>query len=247
MTNSNQSASSWISPGKPSQYTKLRLFCLPYAGGGSLIYRQWRNYIHPAVDVCPVNLPGRAPRLKEACFDRIIPLAEAIGKGILPFCDMPFALFGHSMGAMLSFEVARYFRGQGLSRPSQLFVSGRRAPQVPDDDAPTYNLSDDEFLAELKRINGTPKEVLEHEDLVQLIVPIIRADFEACQTYEYRSEPALDCRITAFGGLDDDEETRERIDCWRDQTTSSFSLTMLPGDHFFIHSSQELLLKALNR
>jgi medium-chain acyl-[acyl-carrier-protein] hydrolase len=151
------------------------------------------------------------------------------------------------MGAMLCFEIARYLRRQRFKGPVKMFVSARRAPQVPDDDPPTYNLPDKEFLEELRRIKGTPAEVLEHEELLAMFVPIIRADFEACQTYEYKPEPPLDCPITAFGGVTDDEETRERIEQWGEQTTRSFSLSMLPGDHFFIHTSEELLVRTLGQ
>jgi medium-chain acyl-[acyl-carrier-protein] hydrolase len=197
------------------------------------------------VELCAVNLPGRAPRVTESCFKRLVPLAEAAAEGILPYCGEPFALFGHSMGAMLSFEIARYLRQQRFKGPVKLLVSARRAPQVPDDDPPTYNLPDKEFLEELRRINGTPTEVLEHQELLAMFAPIIRADFEACQTYEYKPEPPLDCPIMAFGGVTDDEETRERIEPWSKQSTRSFSLSMLPGGHFFIHTAEELLVRTL--
>jgi len=212
-----------------------------------LIYRKWGSRLHAAVEVCPVNLPGRSPRASEPSFVNLFDLSQAVGKGILPHCDKPFAVFGHSFGAMLAFEVARYLRRQHLNGPVHLFVSGRRAPQVPDEDPPTYNLPRDAFIQELKRINGTPKEVLEHDELVEMFLPMIQADFQACQTYEFTPEPPLDCGITAFCGLTDDEETRERVEPWREQTTRSFSLLELPGDHFFIHSSEDLLLQTMDR
>lgn len=246
-TTSNQSVSSWFSYRKPKPSAKLRLFCLPYAGGSALIYRTWGSRISANVEVCPVSLPGRAPRATEPCFQRLAPMAEATANALLPYCDKPFAVFGHSMGAMLSFEIARYLRRHGHKGPSQVFVSGRRAPQVPDEDPPTYDLPYDEFIAELKRINGTPAEILEHEEILEMVVPIIRADFEACQTYQYTPEPPLDCPIMAFGGATDDEETEERIKPWQEQTTASFSVSMLPGDHFFLHTSEDLLLQLLDR
>jgi len=129
--------------------------------------------------------------------------------------------------------------------PVHLFVSGRRAPQVPDPDPPTYNLPEPEFLEELRRLNGTPKAVFEHPELMQLMIPILRADFELVQTYMYLPEPPLDCPISAFGGLQDEDVTREHLEAWRDQTTASFSLQMFPGDHFFLHTAQAFLLQTI--
>jgi medium-chain acyl-[acyl-carrier-protein] hydrolase len=151
------------------------------------------------------------------------------------------------MGSMISFELARLLRMEHRPGPAQLFVSGRRAPQVPNTDPPTYNMNEGDFLQEIRRIKGTPQEVLNNPELVQMIVPILRADIEICESYEYVPEAPLDCPILAVGGLEDNEETRDKLQAWMEQTTSSFSLRMLPGDHFFIHTSDQLLLRTLSR
>jgi medium-chain acyl-[acyl-carrier-protein] hydrolase len=205
------------------------------------------NALPESVEACPVQLPGRGARLMEKHHTRLLPLAHAIAEGILPYCNKPFATFGHSMGAMLSFEVARYLRSHYGIEPVQLFVSGRRAPQVPDTDPATYDLPEPELIKELKRIKGTPQEVLDNSELMQLFLPVLRADFEVCQTYVYTPGERLNCPIIGFGGLQDDEENRERMEAWREQTTSHFSLRMLPGDHFFLHSSERTLLHLLSR
>jgi medium-chain acyl-[acyl-carrier-protein] hydrolase len=173
------------------------------------------------------------------------PLVQAIATALLPHLDKPFALFGHSMGAIVSFELARLLRQNYGISPVYLFVSGRRAPQIPHPKPPTYNLPEPAFLAELRRLNGTPKAVLENAELLQLLLPIVRADFEALETYFYQAQPPLECPIAAFGGLSDTETNIDNLEAWANQTTAAFSLQMLPGDHFFLHSAQSQLLQYL--
>ena len=235
----------WIVFSKPRPQAKLKLFCFPYAGGGALIFRAWPESLPASVEVCPVQLPGRERRLRERAFTRMTPLVQEIAKAMLPHLDKPFAFFGHSMGAIISFELARHLRRDYGLEPEQLFVSGRRAPQIPDTGPPTYHLPEEEFVEELRRLNGTPKEVLEHTELLGLLLPLLRADFELIQTYRYIAEPPLDCPISAFGGLQDDEAGRNLLEGWEEQTTASFALHMFPGDHFFLHSSQGILLQTL--
>jgi medium-chain acyl-[acyl-carrier-protein] hydrolase len=160
--------------------------------------------------------------------------------------DRPFAFFGHSMGALVSFELARLLRREHATLPHALFVSGRRPPQLPME-PPTYDLPEDEFVEELRRMGGTPEEVLRHPELLNLLLPTLRSDFELSQTYSYTEAPPFTFPITAFGGLNDQFVPREDLDQWREQTSGSFQLRMFPGDHFFLHSSQALLLQMLSR
>jgi medium-chain acyl-[acyl-carrier-protein] hydrolase len=173
---------------------------------------------------------------------RVSAIVEPLTQAIAGWPDKPFAFFGHSMGALLAFEVARKLRRERLRGPLGLFISARRAPQL-EAEPMTYNLPEAEFMDELRRLNGTPREVLENAEMLQLMLPILRADFEVCQTYEYNYEPPLDCPIRAFGGTQDADVPAEHLEAWREQTTASFLLRMLHGDHFFIHTSQPLLLK----
>src|SRR5262249_28939051 len=153
------------------------------------MYRGWANSLPENVHVIPVELPGRGSRLKESPFVGLSDLVEALTEAIEPLLDGPFAFFGHSMGAMIAFELARSVCQQLNSRPEILFASGRRAPQIPDATPPSYDLPDEEFLAELRRINGTPDDVLAHRELMGLLVPLLRADFQMVQTYQYRPGP----------------------------------------------------------
>ena len=233
----------WVRCSQPHPQARLRLFCFPYAGGGASIYRTWSAGLPRDIEVCAIQLPGRENRLSDPPFIRLTLLVRTLAQVLGPYLDIPFAFFGHSMGALLSFELARHLRRQKRSGPVHLFVSGHRAPQLPDPDPPIHRLPDPMFVAELRRLNGTPEEVLQNAELRQLVLPVLRADFAICETYDYSSEEPLDCPIFAFGGTQDDEVSRDELGAWREQTSSSFRLRMFPGDHFFLHSAQALLMQ----
>lgn len=237
----------WLIYRRPNPQARLRLFCFPYAGGGASIFRSWPDSLPKTVEVALVQLPGRENRLREPPFTRLAQLVKSIAPAILPHLDKPFAFFGHSMGALLGFELARELRRQRGPAPVHLFVSGRSAPPIPDKNPPTYGLPEPEFIEELRRLNGTPPEVFEYPELMELMLPIVRADFEAVQTYAYTREPPLECPITAFGGRQDEEISFEDIQAWREQTSNGFSLHMFDGDHFFLHTMQSPLLQILSR
>ena len=253
MTNSSlatESAASaakgqWLKIFRPSPSAAVRLFCFPYAGGGPAIFRTWAHHLPAGVEVCPVQLPGRGSRLTQPPFRQLAPLVEALAGALRPHLDKPFAFFGHSMGAMVGFELARLLRDRAGILPFHLFVSGRRAPHIPETEEPTFDLPHDQFIEVLRRLNGTPEETLRSEELMSLMVPVLRADFSVCQTYEYEEGPPLTCPITAFGG-DDDEETAEgRLEAWRERTTGPFSSVVLTGDHFFLHTAEQQLLRCI--
>jgi medium-chain acyl-[acyl-carrier-protein] hydrolase len=223
----------------------MRLFCFPYAGGSAAIFQRWQGALPAVVEVCPVHLPGRGARLSEPPFMNSAPLVEALCDNLGPYLDKPFAFFGHSMGALISFELARELRRRKGPLPLCLYISGRGAPQLAEPDIPRHDLPEEEFIAELRRLNGTPREILENAELMHIMSPLLRADFSICETYEYKSEPPLPCAIYAFGGLQDYEVGRESLEGWREQTQGSFTLRMLPGDHFYLNSQSALLLQIL--
>ncbi len=193
----------WIAFRKPNPQARLRLFCFPYAGAGAAIFRTWSGRLPDHVEVCPVQFPGRGTRLMEKPFTQLLPLVETLAQVLIPLLDKPFAFFGHSLGALVGFELARQIRSQSGVQPVRLFVSAARAPQVPHRDRPTYALPEGEFLEELRRLNGTPGELLENAELMQIMIPILRADFAVSQTYVYAAEPPLACGISSFGGVQD--------------------------------------------
>jgi surfactin synthase thioesterase subunit len=222
----------WFRSPYLGERAQLRLFCFPYAGGTAHIYRDWQQYLPPTIEVLPAQLPGRGPRLQEPSFVSLPDLVTALRTAITPLLDRPFAFFGHSMGAVIAFELARSVRRGLACEPEVLCVSGWRAPQVPSDKPPSYNLPNDEFIAELQQMAGTPREVLQHTELMELVTPVLRADFQLIQTYHFEAGPPLACPIGAYGGLDDNEAPRELLSMWRSQTTSRFGCYIARGSLF---------------
>jgi medium-chain acyl-[acyl-carrier-protein] hydrolase len=233
----------------PKKYHKtlLRLFCFPYAGGGATIFRRWANDSPENVELCAVQLPGRQGRLTEPPFVRLSLLVESLSYVLRSYMDVPFAFFGHSMGALISFELTRQLRRQNSPGPAYLFVSGQRGPQLPNPFPPIHVLPESRFVEELRRLKGTPEVLLQDAELMQLVLPTLRADLEVCETYAYRAEDPLNCPISAFGGSQDRKISRADLIAWRDQTRSAFSLRMFPGDHFFLHTARALLLQAISQ
>jgi medium-chain acyl-[acyl-carrier-protein] hydrolase len=234
----------WLVP-RLNAAALIRLFCFPHAGGTASLCRTWHATLPSEIEVCGAQLPGRANRISEPAFSRLTDLVEAIGAAMTPLLDKPVAFFGHSMGAVVSFELARWLRRHHGLQPVHLFVSGRRAPQLPQTNAPTYLTRDDQFLATLGELNGTPQDFFREQALLELILPTLRADFEAVETYRYLDEPPLDCPIMVFGGRDDEESIDGRLDAWQSQTNRSCSKYMMDGGHFFIHSNEQRMLSLI--
>jgi medium-chain acyl-[acyl-carrier-protein] hydrolase len=196
--------------------------------------------------VCPVELPGRGARIGEPVETSIARLVRALAPALAPFMDKPFAFFGHSMGALIAFELTRELRRSSRPSPMHLFVSACPAPHRRGSrQRVTYNLPEPEFMDELRRLGGTPKEVLDNPELMQLVSPLLRADFEACQTHEYVAEPPLDCPLTVLGGLQDADLGRGELEEWRQHTTSTCVVRMLAGDHLFVNTAQFSILSML--
>lgn len=236
---------SWIAFRKPNPRARLRLFCFPYAGSGASIFRTWSDGLPADVEVCPVQFPGRGTRLMEAPFTHLSPLVQALAEALVPLLDKPFAFFGHSLGALVSFELARHLRRHSGVLPACLFVSADRAPQIPSRHRPIHALPEPEFIIELLQLNGTPHEVANDPELLRIMIPVLKADLGVYQTYKYSEETPLECNISCFGGLQDAMVNRGELEGWRDQTNVRFSLRIFPGDHFFLRAIQPLLLLAL--
>ena len=244
MTNPTVAKSCVIYP-KPNPQSRMRLFCFPYAGSTAAVFRSWAQSLPAEIELCAVQYPGRGSRLAEPLGEAVVEVMNEIYPDLQPFLTKPFAFFGHSMGALISYEFARRLQREQQQGPFQLFVSGCSAPHVRMFDEITYNLPEPEFLAELRRLQGTPEEVLDNAELMQLMMPIIRADFKASQTYTYDPGPPLECPIRAFGGLKDEMVPREEVEAWSEHTAGSFRAQMLPGDHFFLNTSQSLLTRII--
>ncbi|MGA1864687.1 MAG: thioesterase II family protein [bacterium] len=235
----------WLRVFKPNQHAKLRLFCLPFAGGGCQFFRDWHENLPVSIEVCGIQLPGRENRINEKPVSSHIGLIDKIVEAISDRVEMPYAIFGHSMGALLGYELVRAIRSAGLSNPCLLVSSARRAPHLPQMLPLIHDLPDDQFMEEVKGFNGTPGEVMESGELLELIMPILRADFTLCETYIHESEPPLPCSITAYGGLQDHTVSREELGAWRQHTAGTFTMRMFQGDHFYIQPSRPLFFQFL--
>ena len=232
---------------QPDSKARCRLFCFPYAGGSSAIFRSWSRVIHRDIEVVPAVLPGREFRLREPSFTQLEPLVEALTREIFSLLDRPFAFLGHSMGALISYELARRLRSERSLETDHLFISGRRAPQLPERDPEIHTLPDAEFVAEVQRLNGTPKEVLEHAELMELLIPMLRADFSICRTYNFVPGPQLKCSITAIGGTEDDTATQAKLEGWCELTAGRCRVRMLEGDHFFINQKRDEIVRIVEQ
>jgi medium-chain acyl-[acyl-carrier-protein] hydrolase len=230
---------------QPRPSATLRLFCFPYAGGGASLVTPWAPALPPQVELVAVQPPGREGRLMEKPIGDLRELVAALHRELLPLMDRPFAFFGHSNGGLMAFELTRSLRRAGALLPQLLIASGRPAPQLPLDEEPIHALPDAEFRDALRRFNGTPEEILDNQELMELFTPLLRADFQLGETYRYTPEPPLELPVTAWGGARDTEVPRERIEAWREQTSAAFHFRMFPGDHFFLNGDRPLLLQAL--
>lgn len=235
----------WVLMRTVNPHARMNLICFPYAGGGAQLFNSWHGAFAEA-QVCAVQYPGRGSRVREQAFTDCREMVQALVPHLLPFLNKPFAFFGHSMGAIIAYEVARNVQEQHGLKLDRLIVSGRRAPQIPATEPTTYNLPDPEFIEELRRLNGTPQQVLDHPELMQLMLGIIRADFTLTQTYRWVPGPKLSCPFSVFGGFDDADVTRAHLEAWCALTSAGCSLKMLEGDHFFLQTNEKMLLRAIN-
>jgi len=238
-------APGWFGFPRPNPAARLRLLCFPYAGAGADIFYEWPAQLPETVELCLVHLPGRGHRLKEKPLARMSHLMQALERPLLPYLDKPLAIFGHSMGALIGFELSRHLRRQFGLEPAHLFISGCQAPVVGQRRMPISDLP----LAGSGRwqeIKGLTGAVLNDTGLLRLMLPTVEADLSLCETYTYTDEELLDCPISAYGGLQDRQVKPENLEAWRKETTAQFRLHLFRGEHFFLHTAQPLVLDALS-
>ena len=240
--------SAWTTCPKPNPSARLRLFCFPYAGAGASVFAQWARAMPAEIELHAVQLPGRETRWREAPYKQFPPLIEALSEALHPYLDMPFAFFGHSLGALISFETARRLRRQYGQEPSYMFVSARRSPHLPEPGPALHALPDAAFIAQLQqRYNGIPQVILQDREMMLLFLPIIRADMELLEGYRYVDDQPFNCSLSAFGGWEDKYAPEAELLAWRNQTVNSFTLKMFPGGHFYLQTARSELLLALTQ
>lgn len=224
----------WLLRFPPRPDARVRLVCLPGAGSSASLFHPWSAALPDTVEVCAVQLPGRGGRLREEAFRRMEPLADALAEALRPECDRPLALFGHSLGALVAYEVAARLRHMAGNSLTALFVAAHKAPQLGSARVSCHDLPDEELLAFLGRIGGTPPQVLARPELRRLALPALRADFELDSAYAYRERPPLDIPVGAFGGRADAMVTESELTAWGARTDKAFLARRFPGGHFFL-------------
>ncbi len=217
----------------------MRLICLPFAGGSASTYKGWTQLFSSAVEVCPIQPPGREARYNEAPIRSVTEMVPALATELAPLLDLPFAIYGHSLGAILAFELAHELKSRGLRQPEIIFAASHQAPQIPHG-MPVSELGDRELIAHVDRMNPLVK-LAENPQLLRLVLTVLRADLAMCDFYAYTPRPALDCAFTVFAGKDDGFSAQE-LDSWQELTTVPFQLRMLPGGHFFLVTAAKELL-----
>lgn len=243
----HRTTSNWVTISPSRGRRRARLFCLPFAGGGAFTYRTWSTRILDGIEVARVHLPGREARLREQLFTCLESLADTLVEKLTPWIDGPFMLYGHSMGALLAFELARRLRRRNKLLPVHLFVSGYSAPQLPHLEPPFSHLPDADFIQCVRQYGGLPDVVAQNEELLEIFLPILRADFEMTETYVYQEESPFEFPLTAFGGISDPKTSRDRIFAWDVHTSKQFTAHFIPGGHFFIQDSEQLVLDIINQ
>ncbi len=236
--------SRWITRPKIINNPKLRLFCFPYAGSSAMVtYKFLVDALPDNVEVCPVEFPGRGARMTEALIDDIELVVNDLKKSFENFKDVPFAFLGHSMGALVSYELSLKLKKDNLQMPYKLYLSAHRGPQLARCGKIMHTLNSEDFLDELVAMNGIAKELLEHKELLDLMLPIIRNDYKLCETYKYSNNVKLDIPFHVFGGDLDKDINHESLTAWEQLTEHSFDLDIIHGDHFFIIKEKETFLE----
>jgi medium-chain acyl-[acyl-carrier-protein] hydrolase len=226
---------------------KVRLFCFPYAGGSAAIFREWADDLSNSFDVWSVEYAGRGARRGAAPFRRISPLVDALLPELRAELTDSYAFFGHSMGALVAFEILRRLRREKAPPAVCFFASGCRAPSTGPRRRQIHDLPELEFIEKLRELGGTPEVVLANDDLMQMALPALRADFEAGEQYAYERGPKLDCPILVYSGLHDSIVSQEDLAEWKTESSDGTIVRMFPGAHFFLHSAKETVLRVLTR
>lgn len=234
----------WFRRQHPAADAPSRLYCVPFAGGGPTAFRAWQHHL-PNTEIWAVHLPGRESRMLEPAFTDMDALMDVLLPAFTNHATEPFSIFGHSMGAMVAFELVRRLEASSGIRPQHLFVSGHGAPSVPANGEHYHELSHDAFVDKIRSFEGTPEAVLQHEELLEIFVPLLRADIALLETYSPDPASAVDTAITAFSSHADPEVPVAAMESWRFHTHGGFDFHTFAGGHFFWQTDPAPMLNAI--
>lgn len=238
----------WLVRGRPHAARALRLYCFGHAGASAAAFRSWQAGLEPSIEVCAIELPGHGRRMGEAPQDQLLPLADGLTQALareLRATPLPYALFGHSLGALLAFEVARGLARLDVPPPLRLLVSGANAPQRRPPSRMLHRLPDEALLEELRSYEGTPQELLDERELMALLLPTLRADFCMVETYRYHPGPQLAVPLTVLAGRADARVSADGVAAWALETSGTSDCTWHDGGHFFIETHARAVLDGI--
>ncbi|WP_196137568.1 thioesterase II family protein [Aliikangiella sp. G2MR2-5] len=225
---------------------QLRVFCFPYAGGSASTYIPWAKKLPYNVELVAVQPPGRSSRILEEPYTDMNELITSLFPEFVNLTDKPYILFGHSLGSRVAFELAKKCLQEKVNLPLHFFASGSRAPFIPCREEPIYNLPDNEFVDRLRTLNGTPAEVLQNKELMELCIPLLRSDFKIADTYLANTETVIPLSASVLSGTNDIEITSEDLNAWKKVFSKIDELKYIEGDHFFIESNRDSVIDFVN-
>jgi medium-chain acyl-[acyl-carrier-protein] hydrolase len=238
----------WFDVTSPRPGVRLRLFCFHHAGGAAQMFNTWQRKMVPDIEVCAVQMPGRWNRLKEAPLRSIALMVKTVAGAIEPLLDRPYAIFGHSLGAAVGFELIHALAEMGARLPVQFFASGRNAPHRPSAIGPLHQLPEAQFIEALRDSYAPlPQQILDDPDMGPIFLNVLRADLEAIETYRYTPKAAFSVPITAMGGRRDPAVSEAHLEAWGELTTSNFTLRMFEGDHFYVRPKENEVIDVIQR
>lgn len=228
--------------------SRARLYCLPHAGGTARVFRPWQPLLRTPIDICALDYPGHGTKIGQPLLDSIERIAHAVADEIMSQPQhLPYALFGHSMGSLAAFETCHVLAARRAALPSLLIACGHRAPRLPKSSPVMHDAPHAEFVAHLRELGATPPELFSAPDLLELVLPGLRTDFRACETYSPPKRGPLPIPIVVYGGLGDKDTDRETLHAWQEETAGGCTVRMFPGGHFFVSDSANQVVAALER
>lgn len=239
--------SSWFVRPVKRLHAKINLFCLPYAGGSARIYQSWSEYLPEFVEVVAIELPGRGRRMQEPAFDSMKALVQELSGALHSQIEKPYVVLGHSMGSRIGLNALYELHRSGCPLPLHFIASGSAPPHITKERKKIHKLSDDELIKELQSYDGTPEEVINNKELMEIYLPLLRADFAVAEEESTPNLSQLNCNATVFGGTNDSNVSKEDCLAWQEYFSPPIEVSIFEGGHFFIESARNEVIEKVSR